>query len=425
MIKYNIDLLQEINDLIEIIENFELTNKDYLLKYLEFIKKNEKDKNFNIDKHLFKVYSEIRKEIIIENTRNNLLWFSPQKCEFNKKNITSFEYDRGRTTQNLEEKYKVFNKLKSYCVFFNSGMAAFDVLLKLIKVMYKSPRVVQNSYYYENFNLTQNCYTDLNIMYLDSYKKLYDYLELNPADVIITEIVDANTMLSKLDVQKLINLINKSKKRIVSIIIDTTLWCEEIDWSIIANQVNKNCIFYIYRSYLKLDQFGLELVNSGLLEIYGSKNLNIDKIILFLNCAKSWSGNCLGHLEENILMNKCIINNKIKSKYKLEICKNANFIKDILVKNKNLNINIKLRFSPVVIFKIKNFKKEDYINLLNQWENFKREFNCFSYNGTSLGFRYLRIELIQPKEGFAIRISAGYSRNKTFYCLIKFLMESI
>lgn len=438
----------------EVIENIidniyfnlkKITKKDlttYNIKKLDFLNeqiillKNSLD-SINLNR-LNNKSREIFKNFITLITSQS--WQSPdygynihQQHGITQKKIYSFynDYQRYRTDSKeiedlLSSEYTNILEVNKKAYLFNSGMSAFLCLINSFKNFDNKLKIASKNLYFEIDSFLK--YQE-NIKFFnnENFDQIISCIKKNQPHYLFFDLLP-NT--PKLKIFKLKNLfdyyINNPTSQEINIIIDTTLNFINFDISMyFDNNFPPNLNIFLYRSLQKLDQYGLDIVSSGLLVHYGNSKLNIDGIRQMGFTAT----------EEQCLTLKLFPRDHLNYRFKI-ICRNSLLIAKYLsnlkndtlehvyhpllevnVKNKeyslekniNLTDSINIKDSPLFYLKLNSyFNLEDNNIFIKEFLDICKSENIPIILGTSFGFNISRLMLISDSENnIFIRFSLG------------------
>lgn len=419
MNKMTIELLksaeEELINLKQFISCFDIKN-DSINNIITIIE--NKIKYFDvemIDIKLFQLYVNVRVEILKQNEIFDFKSPINKNC-FKRNNTTPYDYQRAMKPKILDIEYKE--------MFFRSGMSAINAVLTTLSSFkfLKKSKFLFSSTYFESKNLVKYFYnTVFNIDFKIINEMWYDIIK--NYDIIFFDIIDYSKLKKLINFEKFLSSLNCSNKEIIFLIIDDTIECLDFSISYIVNNIrNKKFVIFSVKSLIKLNQFGFEFFNLGNLEIYSNLEEKYIKIIYEkLELFRTFSGTSISHLEELILSNELFTSKNILN-YKKNIYLNTDYFYENIKVNKLLNINFAKSNSPYILLKFGNrIDFNTYNKAIRNLNKILLKNKTFISNGTSFGFRHIRLEIVKTTTESFFRISPGIYRGLNFFIAIEFI----
>mgnify|MGYP000911390858 CR=1 FL=1 len=417
--QYISEIKYELDQLKIICRNFGcdhlISDIDYLEEHLYLYNVHE------LEDIAYNKYIKIRKEILL---------FSDFGKQIKSPNIkidqyTNYDYERSLSPYNLEKKTNQFNGKNVRTVVFRSGMSAIDIVLKTLVRNFKlsNMKMLDCSFYFETRELIHNLYNRyLNIERITSYRELYKVLDTTVYSIVFLESVDINRPNERINLDSLIQGLNKSNSPLI-IIIDTTANLLQFDIEELMSQMNRDVIIFEIKSGIKLGQLGLELANIGIVNLStNSKSVDMKSIYHTLVAFRSITGCSILPYEEKLLNNDIFYSetNQIYVSRINEIC--TEFY--MAIKGNDSFDVFGGIFSVFLIIKIKNATKADYSEFLEELDKSLKIKKLRIIHGTSFGFRHPRIEIIERAlDDICIRLSLGHYKGPLYEALKQFFVE--
>jgi len=426
MSSYYNEANNEWNDLKEIANEFKITDEHVNDVIYEIDKCFREKIKPGIDIKLSAFERLLRQEILKQSV--GILYKSPEYKE--SEDYTIFQYERAMHPERLEQIYKMRIERKPIdLLLFRSCLSAIDSLLKVISSLYKNKENIKIGalvYYFETKSLFSKFYDEKHYKfhYFNKLNEFYNSFTTENFLVYFFEIQDINWFSEKVEIEKVIKSMNGNLNLLPTIIIiDATIGDVELEVNKLLSKVKTKVILFVVRSGLKLDQFGLELSNLGVLEIYCNSHLiPIQQIKDLLISSRTLSGTSIMNNEEIILLNKVFNKEKI-SIYKNFILKNTHdFYYEIC--GSHCNQIEKILWgdnSPFILIKLYSNTKKDYQVFLNNWKMYLNKKGTDLILGSSFGFRQIRAEIIERGDDYIIRTSPGKYRGYNYYYSLEYL----
>lgn len=352
-------------------------------------------------------------------------------------NSTNYTYDYERTIKYdyLEEIYNINDFFDGFTLLYSSGMSTLSSILSLILKFNNKVKCFSHIGYFENMLLIEDLKNI--ISEVDIFEKQLSSIEKD-FDLLFIECVRSNFELDYIDIMKILSNIDNNSKKIKFIVFDISF----LGNTFIPNDIlklfyeHKRIIFIFYRSGIKLDQMGFEVLNLGILSLYFTKDLFFikEKLLSFMKDNRSRNGHCLSVMDTHLLKNIQKINNKNYAKVILDNTKyfvsklkytNNSFI-DRIIYPDIVYENFKLYKTPYFFIKLKNAFEEDYINVCKYIKyRFLIDGVDISFR-TSFGFRNISFEYVKirnVKNSEVLKIAPGYMRGYSFHKFIDILNE--
>lgn len=374
------------------------------------------------DTYIHEYELQIRKKIIKETLKKQKFWgyksIDSNSYESNKQADTN--YDRALPLYKLEEKFKKTD-LISECICFNSGMAALNAVITIGKKILNSPLYTYIKYFETQSLIKQITSKSKNFDNKEAYLNSFQNSNFH-----FVEIPISSNKLDDLKISEIKNKISKNQKNIFILIIDSTLDMQSNEQISTLLNTSTNIIVFKVRSGLKLDQFGLELANLGIVEIYSNlPNKHINFIAEVIRTYRTVAGLSVDY---NSYLRLMVINlsEEDRKKYKLKIKNNTNELWNLIRQKRNKYFSLEYKHNlPFIYIKPKspNFKLVNWIDdLLNK----VRDEGGYLPYGTSFGFRHTRLEIINDgKNPLFIRLSPGVFLGKSNEVLLTYMENKI
>lgn len=384
------------------------------------------------DSELIRLESKIRKCIFQKNVETTYKSAVKRKAW---DESTPFAYERALPPELLEKKYlERYDTKPRFITLYRSGMSAIYAAFAVIASLWRNIDTIGLNvlaYYFETKTLVA-AYVD-NRHYkckeVISPVELYDLLENDDgANLFFIEMMDVNMRQEKVQVSLMRQaLLNRKNKKPLILVLDNSLVFDEFDITKILESLPNNIIIITVRSCIKLEQFGLELSNLGILELYSNNDkISYDEIKRTFSIFRSVTGLSISYSDEKILLS-----NLFKKDLIVEYCRGIkhNTRKLYMAIKDMVSLPIKeilyLENSPfflLILDRTEQTEYEDFIQgIVNYIKGKSGEIVC----GTSFGFRHTRIERISYSESsHSIRISPGYYWGLSCDLLIQFFNDS-
>lgn len=374
--------------------------------------------SYNTDKFIHQFEIQIRNKIIQKSIKNSKFWgyksIDNDSYELNMSADTN--YTRSLPLDKIEKQFKN-SELMENCICFNSGMSALNAVITICQKIISVP-VYTYSAYFETYSLLKEI-TIKNKMFenKDAYLNTFSGSNLH-----LVEMPVCSTEIQDLSIDEIKNGILNSKKKVFILIIDSTLELENKKKIKSLLNINKNLIVFKVRSGLKLDQFGLELANLGIVEVYSNlSGKHIEFIVNMLKNYRAVSGLSIDYNSYLRLVSP-ILTAEDKVLYKQEIKRNTSKLFEIISKKENKYFKVKFKSGLPFIFLTPiypNFKLVKWVDDLVKEVNDKGGYLPY---GTSFGFRHTRLEIIDDrKKPPYIRLSPGAFLGKSNNILLQYL----
>lgn len=347
-------------------------------------------------------------------------------------NSTNYTYDYERTIKyrNLEEKFHSKSLyLDGFTLFYRSGMSTITSIINLILKFYKSITCVSHIGYYESVLLLNDC------------KQYISNLDFNVcssgvganAEFYFIEFVKANFKFDTIDFSDILNQLPQKSNKLVFVVFDISFLGDSFNFDEVLRLLKnyRRLIIIFFRSGLKLDQQGLELINLGILSLYLTSDLYYIKnsLLDFMQENRSRTGLSLSLMDSFILndiitmrdttYSKKILTNTSYFISQLKISE-LSFVSEVICANVEY-ANIDYHSTPYFFIKLKDADEKDYINLckLIKYEFLKvgLEINF----RTSFGFRNISFEYVKNrniKNSEVLKIAPGVMRGYAYYKMI-------
>lgn len=403
-------------------------------EFLELLVREKIPKNceINSDRELDTVINLYRAKFFsqIHKSSNNI-WKSPelnQVIKINGNKIDRFSYERNMELNYLESYIdkKKLNEVSS--IITSSGMSSIYLTLITISSIYNDQlNCYRFSDYFETRMLgkvlsnTNIEYKDISYLYSDSLKNM---------NIVFIEPVSYTWSFPTFNFNKLLSLVSENSDKQFVIVIDSTLIGDLNNYKYIIELFEKcsNIFIVEIRSLLKMDQFGLEFTNGGLIQCYKNmNNLTFDNISIskYMKELRTILGYGLSYESYLILSNNMIKENLVNNEYSNQVLNNNyNTFKNL--KNnklfKNINYPTSSLKSPFIIFELNESSKENYLFLSSLIYHLSNKEDISLYYGSSFGFRHHRFEIIIPNEkskNIIFKLAVGYRRDKSYEKIIQ------
>lgn len=345
---------------------------------------------------------------------------------------SAFEYERTLCPERLELIYGERRaETSENLLIFRSCLSAIDALLRVISTIYQKIKLLKVCalvFYFETKSLLNIFYNHRHyeIEFLDTPDELYTYLENSDCPIFFIEMLDVNTLFYRVSIDNIVNSINNNRKiNSVIIILDITIGGTYDVINEIKNRIMKNLIVFTVYSGIKLEQFGFEFSNMGIMNFSFNNRVTSNKMDELLIAARSSTGMSILHYEEKILLN-CVFNKKDISDYKNIIYSNTRDIYMCIKENYRdeiLNIYWNQE-SPFILIKLKKDDGKSYKIFIENMSAYLRYKGTELLMGTSFGFRQIRTEIINRNNDFIIRLSPGYHWGYNTNYIIQFLIDN-
>ena len=384
------------------------------------------------DFELFTFEKEIRKCILINNVDE------PYKSPVKRKHwieTTPFDYERALPPERLEKKY--MNQMKympRFITCYRSGMSAIYASISVISSLWRNMTKINVgvlAYYFETKSIFE-AYVDKQhfiVNYFLSPDDLYNAVETNmDVDCLFVEMMDVNLKQENTQLELIrAALLNRKSKKPLIIIIDNTLVFDSFDVETLLKDCFTNIVIIVVRSCLKLDQFGLELSNLGVIEFY-CKDDSLDYInIKKMFCSfRALTGLSITYSDEKILLSDIFIQKEI-FEYSKTIKQNTEklFMKIRGSTRTNIKEILYKQGAPFILISLNKKELHEYEAFVQDVVMYVEKKTGYIVQGTSFGFRHTRIETIMySKDNYGIRISPGYYWGVTSDLLIEYLMKA-
>lgn len=349
---------------------------------------------------------------------------------------TPFNYERALPPNCLEKKYfEQYDIKPRFITLYRSGMSAIYASFSVIASLWRNINTIcldVLAYYFETKTIV-TAYVDnqhFKCRELISPRELYDSLENDDGtSLFFIEMMDVNMRQEKIQVSLIRQaLLNRKNKKNLILVLDNTLVFDEFDIMKILEGLPDNIIIITVRSCIKLEQFGLELSNLGVLELYSNNDkISYDEIKKTFSVFRSVTGLSISYSDEKILLS-----NIFKKDLIIEYCKG---IKD---NTRKLYVAIKdlvrtpikeilyLENAPFFLITLHKTEQTDYEAFMQKIVDYIKENYGEIVCGTSFGFRHTRIEIISYSENsHSIRISPGYYWGLSCDLLIRFFNDGL
>lgn len=424
----------EYQRLIEVYETLALSNINQHISEKDLLKPNNLIEN---EKIINNFITEIR-FLIQEKAFNSTVdeYRSPMyhvsRSSINSTNYT-YDYERTIKYQNLERLFhKSSEYLDGFTLIYRSGMSVLSSIINLIFKFYNSVNCISHIGYYESMLLLNDF--KKNITNVD-FNVVKDERVLN-AEFYFIEFVKANFNFETIDFESFITKIPVDSKKLIFLVFDISFLGDSINYDEILNLLkNHNHIITIfYRSGLKLDQEGFDLINLGIASLYLSHDIeDIKETLLdFMQSNRSYAGTSLSLMELDILKTIIEIHNKNYAKIILENTafffsqlnvSDDSFVDRIITADINYT-NISQYSTPYFFIKLKSATEDDYINISKLIKYELRKVGLDIGFRTSFGFRNISFEYIKNKNvknSEILKIVPGLMKGYTYYKMIDIL----
>lgn len=419
---------EELFDLIEIDNSLNDGRYiDELKKYQDIIL----SKSYILDEKISVLEKKIRKSILEKYI--GVRYRSPRTSNIKSDDwmeATNFDYERSMAPDYLEKKYiQERNVHPKFSCIYRSGMTALSSTFLTLTSFYKrnlDKLMYSYTTYFEIKTLIdgfiKSCH--YNNHYINTVEELYFIVKNEKMDTLFLELMDVSMRDGPVDLEQLKKaLLEREEKSSLIVIVDSTLVDDLVDKEQFIHGLPNNIIVIFIQSCLKLNQFGLEFCNMGLMEFY--TNANIDRIELkrTFNAFRAVTGTSLDYIDECILLSPLFSKKRINF-YCEKLRENVKYmfqqIKDNHIEEiKDINYQ---ENAPFLLLKLIREEKEEYVEFINQISLFLSCRNDEFIYGTSFGFRHTRLELIDHGDyTYSIRISPGRFWTKSTEDLCLFL----
>lgn len=429
---------EQLNELIELKE---IVDKLHLYKYIQpiddfYLSKSNLKNNEN---YINNIVNEIRVALqkdafykIVDIYKSPLYIVNSESI-----NSTNYTYDYERTIkyEYLEETYNMDDFFDGFTLLYSSGMSTLSSILSLILKFKDKVKCFSHIGYFENKLLIEDLKNV--ISEVDIFDKQLLCIE-NDFDLLFIECVRSNFELDYIDIMKVLSSIDNNSEKIKFIVFDISF----LGNTFVPNDIlklfyeHKRIIFIFYRSGIKLDQMGFEVLNLGILSLYFTKDLFFikEKLLSFMKDNRSRNGHCLSVMDIHLLEDIQKINNKNYANVILDNTEyfvsklkySNNSFMDRIIYPDSVYENFKLYKTPYFFIKLKNASEEDYINLCKYIKyRFLTDGVDISFR-TSFGFRNVSFEYVKIrnlKNSEVLKIAPGYMRGYSFYKFIDILNE--
>lgn len=421
-----------------------MTNS-YFEKEIEFLSNFSKDeekveicRNY-CDRELDILVDKYRKRYLekIQST-TNYIWKSPEinkEINLDGNNKIKFSYERNMQLTYLETSIEKDKLLKtSYqtnAIVTSSGMSSIYLILMTISSIYSGNiNCYRFSDYFETRMLskvlgnTNIVYKNVNDLYTDN---------LNELNIIYIEPVSYTWEFPVFDFNKLTKFIKNIDKHFV-IIVDSTLIGDLSDYTNIIDKLNNesNVFLFEVRSLLKMDQYGMEFTNGGLIQCFHNESNNLfnsKEIARYMKELRIILGYGLNSDSYHILSDEFIRKNLIFNKYKNIILENNLEFHQKITSNKlfrKINYPEYPMRAPFIIFELEEPSKTNYLFLISIISHFSEKHKLSLYYGSSFGFRHHRYEIIIPNESnenIIFKLAMGYRKDYSYYKILELLND--
>lgn len=363
-----------------------------------------------------------------------------EKIQTNSNRKIEFGYERTIQVPSFENQlHRNFPYYTGFSLIYSSAMSGYLSILNTLSKIFKNKRKIFSGFiggYFESVYLTQDMSNSyFHISYLQNENKI-NQLDLTKIDALFVEPVRYNFNLEKTDVIYIVEHIkvNKPKKKVIFLILDTTLMGEAFPLNDLLNlgKSIESLIVVNIKSCLKLHQEGFEFTNVGLVSFYFPEGLDRirEKLFTFMQAQRGIMGTNLSLYEYCLIDNDFFINsinytNQIHENtnhfYRnLNLCKDS-IISEIIYPNIDNKV-CSLHKSPFLFIKLKTEKEEDYLKFLEYIRNFLSDYKLTIPLRNSFGFRNICLQFIksvEDRQKFVIKVAPGKLRGVKHFLLLE------
>lgn len=341
------------------------------------------------------------------------------------------DYQRYRINTNLIEsifndRKKDINGAKKTTYILNSGMASLMTLVNSFANFAYSKKIGGNNLYFESFSILKY---QQNIQFFEeeNIDQILEHIEKNNPEYLFFDPVVNSYKMAIFDFHKLFNYYKKNiSDKNISIIIDTSLCLDLFDLSLFFKDFfPENLSIYLYRSLQKMDQFGLDISQGGIITHYGNNESMIDSYRQMGTTPSEKSilnFEIMSHFLPETKLERHSRNTLILFDYLSNL--KSNLIENVFHPSKNLATFKAYHQTPLLYFSLKNFfTLEDNNYFLQELLAISKENNFFINLGTSFGFNSTRIMLVSFNDSNEIyfRLAFGMETISEVYKLIDIL----
>ncbi|EHF1096164.1 hypothetical protein J0S19_002892, partial [Enterococcus faecalis] len=265
----------------------------------------------------------------------------------------------------------------------------------------------------------------------DTTEALKNYLSDNDNKLFFVELPKYSGKEGLYTIKEILSFIKKNRDEQILMIVDNTLYSLSEDIKKILENFPFPITLIFVRSGLKLDQYGLELMNLGIVNVFSNlDNTFIDNLRGILKLIRTVSGGSLSNTNYHILSSNFLDSKRIDL-YKKKIIINTSYIANSIDNNEMITVHYSEGHPFFYItFNISNYSIKNFFKKI---EMFYKKNNSSIHYGTSFGFRQTRYELINKTFEFGLvntdnpflRISPGYYLSDSDLYLIEFFNDII
>ena len=404
------DQQKEYGNLIKICDDFELDLKLAMRLSIDIlINENEL--------HVFQ--DRIREEWQLKNFLKSQELKSPLhgtiQSTFFEKDI-SYDYERTMPKKSIID-IEMLGKSADYSTILRSGMSSISMIFWYLSKVYKN--YISNIWfgmgYYETTQLIPQ-FRNFNFLIHNTEDTLNIFDDIETSDIIMIEPILANQTLMELNIGELVKKIKHiTDDKIRFLIIDSSFLGNTFELqSLVQELKNKNIIIILVRSAMKLDQLGLELCQTGIIQIYflgETKGLQAITEAFFPNVSSKFGINLTFY-------DYCLLDNGISFSLNDDYAKNLlSNARDCFIKlcqsigelhHHNLyfpkNIN-----SPMIYMTLPTNTQEFYDDVIEIILKMGLEFGLNIMCRNSFGFRNIAVEWYKniSSDEYIFKISPG------------------
>lgn len=367
-----------------------------------------------------------------------------EKIQTNSNREIVFGYERTIQVPDFEkELHKEDLNYTGFSLIYSSAMSGYLSVITALSKIFKKKGTTKAGFiggYFESVFLTQDMSNNYFQVFHLADEKNINKLNFTELDALIVEPVKYNFNLDKTDLKLIIKHIgeNKSKEKVLFLILDTTLLGEAFPINDVLKLCSsiENLIVINIRSCLKLHQEGFEFTNGGLISIYFDEKLKSiqDKLFTFMQSQRGILGTNLSLYEyclidNNFFKNSLTYTNQIHENTKhlyqnIKIPKDS-IISEVIYPNKDGKTE-DLHKVPFIFIKLKTKNEEDYLNFIEYLRSKLNEYKLNIPLRNSFGFRNICLQFIKSVENnqkLVIKIAPGKLRGVKHFLLIEILNE--
>lgn len=428
MMDINTNFVKEVYDLREIAVRNDVFD-EYLIRKSEKLLKHNSFKHRKLDIHEFEL--SVRNRIINKYRKN--IYKSPYFIDYEDHENYFSDYDRANPLELAERKLSVISKDPKLTMAFRSGMTAISCILDSLPLIKNLGRnFITYADYFETQSLLKiKCLKKFNLLEADTTEALKNYLSDNDNKLFFVELPKYSGKEGLYTIKEILSFIKKNRDKQILMIVDNTLYSLSEDIKKILENFPFPITLIFVRSGLKLDQYGLELMNLGIVNVFSNlDNTFIDNLRGILKLIRTVTGGSLSNTNYHILSSNFLDSKRIDL-YKKKIISNTSYIANSIDNNEMITVHYSEGHPFFYItFNISNYSIKNFFKKI---EMFYKKNNSSIHYGTSFGFRQTRYELINKTFEFGLvntdnpflRISPGYYLSDSDLYLIEFFNDII